>query len=171
MKCLNDEIIFKYLNGILSAEEERNAVEDHLGTCAPCKKALEAEKKFDLALKKGLREDYRFARLSELILERAKVNQERAGYHLKWFAITGGLISALAIFNSFALTGLVLYLNDFSIAKIVINISAVASSILRYFSIYGIWLSIVSATLYTAVAIFAFTLFFARKTILKTVKI
>jgi len=170
MKCLTDETILKYTNNLIKGDEIIE-VRSHLASCLPCRKLVDAEKNFDLVLGKTLKENINVGRISDLILERIQTKNEKRLSLVKLLTLAVGMIFSAAVFNSLSTIFIFLYLNRFSLTKIISNlknISYVLSSILQ---IYSTWIVTIETTLFAMVIFVIFILFFTKKLVLKTVKV
>jgi hypothetical protein len=159
MKCLDEEKLLMYQNNLLESEEAAS-LREHLRHCHECRNLVAAEAQFKTAIRNAVS-------LEKLSLEPIR----RKGFLSKFAAVAGGLISISAIFNAIVCIGLVLYLSDFSLARIIIGLKNTAEILIQVFTYYSVWLGAASLTIYAGATCALIFILFGKKLALKTVKI
>lgn len=95
MKCMNEEIVQKYIDNELFPQE-REAVEEHLADCEKCAQLVEEQRAFSNMLKKGLC----WIENTEVVVPEfvpAKSASKRKSHLKRYWAIASTAVAACAL--------------------------------------------------------------------------
>jgi len=155
MKCINDEIFIKLENDLLDPIEQKQVM-DHINSCKNCSALLDKEKEFDKSIRKSIKADNRIEGFANSILEKLTSKKEETFFGK--LALAGGVIWCMAVFNSIAILILTLYMNDFSIAKIIVSSKDLLLNSYKFAEYFSIYLKAISTTLYMFLILITFML-------------